>query len=172
VDIWYWLDSPAVHRSLSDRDEEELGAVSMLNRAHTAVDPKHFDAKEVDLLHYVAEQPEVQRILVNPAIKKALCARTHQAAWLRKVRPWWGHTYHFHMRLACPPDQKQCRPQAAPPPGPGCGADLAWWFSAQAAEQARKNAAAARRITPAQALAKKLARVPKACRAVLASAPK
>jgi penicillin-insensitive murein endopeptidase len=25
--------------------------------------------------------------------------------WLSKVRPIWGHNYHFHIRIACPKDE-------------------------------------------------------------------
>ena len=63
-------------------------------------------------------------------IKQALCARaTGDRAWLNKVRPWWGHDAHFHVRLACPPGERRCRDQEAPPPGDGCGDDLAWWLT-------------------------------------------
>jgi len=168
ADIWYWLDSPAVQRTLTRDDEETLSAVSMLDASGEAVDPQRFGDNQVALLQLVAAQPEVERILVNPAIKKALCERTNQSAWLNKVRPWWGHHYHFHVRLACPPGQTGCKPQGLPPANPQCGKVLDWWFSAEAEEQARKNAEAARELTPAEALEKKLARVPKACRAVLA----
>ena len=61
-----------------------------------------------------------------------LTAATRQAAladWLRHVRPWYGHHYHFHVRLKCPEGQSGCRNQAPPPPGSGCGAELAWWFT-------------------------------------------
>jgi len=49
-----------------------------------------------------------------------------------KIRPWWGHNYHFHVRLYCPADDPQCRPQAAPPAGDGCGKELDWWFTEEA----------------------------------------
>ena len=58
----------------------------------------------------------------------ALCREAgNDRAWLHKVRPWWGHDDHFHGRIACPPDDKECKPQ--PPPGPedGCN-QLAYWF--------------------------------------------
>ena len=78
-----------------------------------------------------ASFPEVDRIFVHPAIKRGLCvAETGSRDWLRKVRPWWGHHYHFHVRLACPAESTACVDQAPPPPGDGCGADdLAWWFT-------------------------------------------
>src|SRR5581483_1042400 len=58
--------------------------------------------------------------------------------WLRKVRPWWGHDDHFHVRLACPADSPECAPQAALPPGDGCDA-LAWWFDTKAQEARKKE---------------------------------
>src|SRR5262249_51802528 len=56
------------------------------------------------------------------------------ASWLRKLRPWWGHDDHFHVRLRCPTGDAECQVQEPIPPGDGCGADLAWWFT----EEARK----------------------------------
>jgi penicillin-insensitive murein endopeptidase len=167
ADIWFWLDSPARQRPLTAREKDQLSARSMLNAAQTAVDPDRFGDAQVQLLRYVATQPEVQRILLHPAIKQALCERTREAPWLNKVRPWWGHHYHFHLRLACPPGQTACEPQTPPPAGPECGASLAWWFSAEAMEKARQNAAAVAGSDPAAALARKLARVPGACAPLL-----
>ncbi|MEO1603354.1 MAG: penicillin-insensitive murein endopeptidase, partial [Pseudomonadota bacterium] len=53
-------------------------------------------------------------------------------AWLRKIRPWWGHDAHFHVRLSCPAGAQGCENQAPPPPGDGCDETLAWWFSDEA----------------------------------------
>jgi len=69
----------------------------------------------------------VDRIFVNPVIKRALCATQTQRDWLAKVRPWWGHDEHFHIRLACPSGAAECEPQPAVPPGDGCDADLDRW---------------------------------------------
>ena len=58
----------------------------------------------------------VERILVNAAIKKALCRdATGDRAWLSKVRPWYWHNYHFHIRIGCPKDSPTCKPQPATP---------------------------------------------------------
>ena len=166
-DFWFWLDSAAGERRLTRKEEEKLGALSMLNQKGTAADPKRFRNKHVKLLEFVTAQPEVERIFVNPLIKKALCERTDQAPWLAKIRPWWGHHYHFHVRLGCPEGQADCKLQDPPKKEHGCGADLAWWFSKEAAEQARKNREESRKLTPAQRLARKLERVPKKCQALL-----
>ena len=135
-DFWFWLDSPANHRKLTGQEVEELSALSMLDQDQQGVDPKRFQAKHVSVLEYVSKQPEVARIFVNPLIKKAACEATDQAAWLNKLRPWWGHHYHFHVRLHCPAGQATCKPQSPPPESHGCGKELAWWFSEEAAEKA------------------------------------
>jgi penicillin-insensitive murein endopeptidase len=49
-------------------------------------------------------------------------------AWLDKVRPYWGHNYHFHVRIHCPADSPDCKPQPPPPHSEGCGHELDWWF--------------------------------------------
>ena len=65
------------------------------------------------LLELAARDPAVDRIFVNPAIKRALCREvTGDRGWLHRIRPWFGHDYHFHVRLACPP-----RRIAVPEPG-------------------------------------------------------
>jgi penicillin-insensitive murein endopeptidase len=75
----------------------------------------------------VAEK--VARIFVHPGIKQALCQAGADRGWLRKVRPWWGHDSHFHVRLRCPPGEPLCRDQDPAPPGDGCGQELSWWLS-------------------------------------------
>jgi penicillin-insensitive murein endopeptidase len=72
----------------------------------------------------------VQRIFVNAAIKKALCREaTGDRSWLSKIRPWYGHDYHFHIRMACPPGAGDCKGQSPQGGGEGCGkGDLAYWF--------------------------------------------
>ncbi|WP_244183023.1 penicillin-insensitive murein endopeptidase [Vibrio hangzhouensis] len=80
------------------------------------------------LLQIAAVDERVSRIFVHPLIKKQLCEVSwKERDWLRKVRPWWGHYYHFHVRLHCPEGDNQCVAQNPPPPGDGCGAELASW---------------------------------------------
>lgn len=91
-------------------------------------------------LELVASDPRVDRLFVNPALKRALCQRSDGGGarqWLRKVRPWWGHDDHFHVRLACPSDSPECVAQAPLPPGDGCDG-LDWWFN-PAAQAERKQ---------------------------------
>src|SRR6516225_7619519 len=77
-----------------------------------------------------AQEPGVQRIFVNAAIKKALCREaTGDRSWLAKIRPWYGHDYHFHIRMRCPPGSSECKGQSDQGGGEGCNAsDLAYWL--------------------------------------------
>ena len=78
-----------------------------------------------------AADPAVARIFVHPVIKRALCKATAATPrpWMNKIRPWWGHDAHFHVRLACPEGSPECKNQQPPPAGDGCGKELDWWFT-------------------------------------------
>ena len=129
LDVDLWL-TPMPGRRLSGEDREELSAVSMLVEGTRAVDPARLTDAHIALIRRAALEPAVARIFVHPAIKQAMCMRTGtDRAWLAKVRPWWGHDTHFHVRLACPTGETLCRDQDPPPPGDGCGDDLAWWLT-------------------------------------------
>jgi penicillin-insensitive murein endopeptidase len=98
-------------------------------KSRTDIDPQVWTPAHAALVKTAAEDPKVERIFVNAAIKKALCRSTDtDRTWLRKVRPMWGHDYHFHIRMSCPADSSDCRHQDAVPAGDGCGKELDWWF--------------------------------------------
>lgn len=160
ADIWL---TPMPDRTLSADEREEMSAVSMLKDAGMSVDPAIWTDAHARLIARAASDPELERIFVHPAIKRALCdgAADDPAAaeWLRHVRPWYGHHYHFHVRLKCPDGDKSCRDQAPPPAGSGCGSELAWWFT-DAPYKPKPGA-------PAEPKETMLADLPAACRAVL-----
>lgn len=128
ADIWYL---PAPRERLSREARETMSAVPLVAPGTLALEAERFAAFETArVLRTAAEDPAVARIFVHPVVKRALCRRVDgERAWLRKLRPWWGHDHHFHVRLACPPGEVACRAQAPPPPGDGCGETLAWWFT-------------------------------------------
>ena len=93
------------------------------------VNPKVWSEKYIALYKLLARDPEVERVLANPAIKKALCRDVKgDRSWLHKIRPVLGHNYHFHIRIKCPKDSPDCKSQPVPPNDEGCGKDLDWWF--------------------------------------------
>jgi penicillin-insensitive murein endopeptidase len=130
ADIWFTLaPSPEqARRSMDDRPDPP----SMVGPDGVSLSSA-WGPDQRFLLEAAARQPAVDRIFVNAAIKRGLCQEVRgDRSWLRKLRPWFGHDSHFHLRLRCPPDSPQCEPQPALPAGDGCGEDLAWWFSAEA----------------------------------------
>ena len=125
ADIWL---TPMPDRRLSEKEREQLSATSML-KTKTEVDPKVFTPKHVKLIKRAASYKEVERVLVHPAIKKALCdAAGKDKAWLAKVRPYWGHHYHMHIRIGCPADSTNCRAQKPAPGVDGCDKELDYWY--------------------------------------------
>jgi penicillin-insensitive murein DD-endopeptidase len=93
------------------------------------IDPSAWSSRVTTLLRIAAGLPEVDRILVNPAIKQQLCREvTEDRSWLHLIRPWYGHAAHMHIRFRCPADQADCVQAPPPPPGDGCDATLQWWF--------------------------------------------
>jgi penicillin-insensitive murein endopeptidase len=125
ADIWL---TPMPDRTLSPQEREDVLAVSMLKDPFN-VDPALFTPQHVKLIKRAASYPQVTRIFVHPAIKKALCEQAGKdRAWLSKVRAWWNHYYHFHVRLSCPPGMESCGNQPPVKPDDGCGAELAEWY--------------------------------------------
>ena len=96
------------------------------------------------LIELAASNPSVDRIFVHPGVKRALCKdKTLRGPWLQRVRPWWGHQDHFHVRLRCPADSPDCVEPQALPIGEGCDNSLHWWFSEDARQAAAKHGPAA-----------------------------
>ena len=127
ADIWL---TPMPDHQLSREEREEISATMMVRDDRLDIDPKVFTPGHALLLRDAAREPSVQRIFVNAAIKKALCREAKgDRSWLSKVRPWWGHDYHFHIRMKCPPGSGECKGQADQGGGEGCGkGELAYWF--------------------------------------------
>jgi penicillin-insensitive murein DD-endopeptidase len=127
ADIWL---SPMPSRELTREEREEMSATNVVAPNRLDVDPKVWTPSHGKLIKAAAEDPMVERIFVNAAIKKALCREAgSDHTWLDKVRPWWGHDYHFHVRIYCPADSPECKPQPPAPSVDGCGKELNWWFS-------------------------------------------
>ena len=129
ADIWL---TPMPDRRLTEQEREELSATSMLAADQVSVDPKVWTDAHVRLLKRAASYAGVERIFVHPAIKKALCetaAKDTEPAWTRKIRAYWGHYYHFHVRIACPVGSTNCEAQQPLPADDGCGAELKRWLT-------------------------------------------
>lgn len=140
VDIWFWQPPWGDKRILTARERERLGAPSLVPiRFAKELSRSHWNVRVSRILELAANHPQVERIFVNPAIKVELCRTDSQSAWIRKIRPWWGHDEHFHVRLKCPADSPMCSSQESLSAfGNGCDSTLEWWFSEEAKEELKK----------------------------------
>jgi len=165
ADIWF---TPMPERHMTAAEREKLPFTSMLDKSKfLTVDARRWTFTHAKLVMQAASYPDVERIFVNPAIKKKLCETwTGNRSLLGKVRPIYGHDEHFHIRMHCPSGEPNCRPQASVPAGDGCDKSLAWWFTPEPWAKPKKDPSE-KPVKPRQVM---LSDLPKACAAVL-SAP-
>ncbi|WP_082029485.1 penicillin-insensitive murein endopeptidase [Tateyamaria sp. ANG-S1] len=125
VDVWML---PARNLTLSAADRENISSIST-RRSSGAYVNSNWTRQHHEIIKAAASDSRTARIFVFPGAKVQMCKdETGDRSWLRKVRPWWGHHYHFHVRLNCPRGARGCVDQAAPPPGDGC-ADAQEWVN-------------------------------------------
>jgi penicillin-insensitive murein endopeptidase len=166
LDVDIWLAQMPDH-TLSADEREKMGARSVLRAGKLEIDPALWSGAYGRLIRRAVSYPEVERVFVSAAIKLQLCQDAGaNTAWLRKVRPWAGHDDHIHVRLRCPPGQAGCADQAEPPPGDGCGAELAEWFKPKPPPE-EPPPGPIRPVRPKPPLS--LADLPAACSGVLTS---
>lgn len=123
ADIWML---PAQDLTLSRAARENISSISM-RRANGAYVNDNWTKAHHNILKAAAKDKAVARIFVFPGAKVQMCNDAKgNRSWLRKIRPWWGHHYHFHVRLACPRGAKGCVDQAPPPKGDGCAEAAKW----------------------------------------------
>jgi len=123
VDIWML---PPKNLKLSRRARENLSSIST-RRAKGAYVNDNWTRTHFEILKAAAKDKSVARIFVFPGAKVQMCKDAKgDRSWLRKIRPWWGHHTHFHVRLNCPRGAKNCVEQAPPPAGDGCAAAEDW----------------------------------------------
>ncbi len=155
ADIWL---TPMPDHELTREEREEMMATMVVANNRKDVDPRVWAPAHVALIKAAAEDPRVNRIFVNTVIKKALCRDAgNDRAWLRKVQPWLGHDWHFHVRLDCPPDSPQCESLPPRDAGDGCRGKEMSRFTSEAIDS-----------TPSQPRpGPKMAELPAACRQVV-----
>ncbi|MBB4265713.1 penicillin-insensitive murein endopeptidase [Roseospira visakhapatnamensis] len=172
ADIWLRLLPPG--QRLTEAERRAPTAVSYVRAGAGTADPALWRPAHDALVRAAALDPRVSRLFVNPAIKASLCAafppdQDGNAAWLRKVRPWYGHDSHMHIRLHCPLDSPACRPQKPTPPGAGCDTETFVWWSEETArwlaEKARRAAIGGNSASPS--VARTPQPLPDACQAIL-----
>ena len=92
ADIWPFMPPPV---PLDQAARASLSTSGLVRPAGLGVNGRWRPEHGV-LIRLAAEDAAVARIFVDAAIRKRLCETTPagKRAWLRKVRPWWGHQAH------------------------------------------------------------------------------
>ncbi|WP_339113677.1 penicillin-insensitive murein endopeptidase [Thioclava sp. GXIMD2076] len=132
ADIWML---PPKRLDLSRSEREKISSISIRTADQTRINANWTPA-HMALMEMTAKDPRVDRIFVAAAAKIAMCnaAPRGDRAWLQKIRPYWGHNTHFHVRLKCPPGASACEKQTPSVAelskgGDGCDETLNWWVT-------------------------------------------
>jgi penicillin-insensitive murein endopeptidase len=126
VDIWFKIlsNQNLAEMTFRNLEIEEMAPIQKLN------------LDQFNLVKYFLQDERVERIFINPSFKKDLCENSEflklKIEEQQKLRPWWGHNDHIHVRLKCPKDGTKCISQSTVPKGNGCGEELNWWFTEEA----------------------------------------
>lgn len=91
------------------------------------LDPVFDVARNWDAYKAIADTGRLDRIFMDPVIKRGFCAYAKTTGelesrkeLLRRLRPLENHQDHFHVRITCPIDSPKCQAQLPPPEGDGC----------------------------------------------------
>jgi len=123
ADIWL---RPARDLTLSETERENISSISM-RRASGAYVNSEWTEDHWRVVRAAARDPRVARIFIFPGAKVWMCDNeTGDRSYLRNIRPWYGHHYHFHVRLSCPAGSPGCESQDRPPAGDGCDEARQW----------------------------------------------
>ena len=140
ADILLWQHPVAKKRALTITEREHIHPQSVLTDDQMRVDEFKWDNVHGEILKLAASDTRVERIFINPVIKRRLCAVYPGELWLGKLRPWYGHDGHFHARLKCPETNSLCASQKPIEiTGDGCGSDLDSWFRADGRIKKKKK---------------------------------
>lgn len=131
VDIWML---PPQKLNLSRRQRETISSISIRSADQSRVN-SNWTRDHMEVMKIAASDPLVDRIFVTAPAKIYMCRNASgNRDWLQKIRPYWGHHYHFHVRLKCPKSSPNCRKQtpsvaSLSKGGDGCDATLNWWVT-------------------------------------------
>lgn len=125
ADIWML---PPARLDLTETERENLSSIRT-DRQDGAYVNGDWSPQHEAILRAAASDPRVNRIFVFAGAKVEMCDNaTGDRSWLHRIRPWYGHNFHFHVRLNCPPGDTACESQVPIPPGDGC-ADARQWVA-------------------------------------------
>lgn len=125
IDIWML---PPTRLDLTRAERESISSINVRGADRRSVNSNWTFAHH-RVLRAAASDPSTARIFVTAPVKLQMCKdEKGNRAYLRKIRPWWGHNTHFHVRLNCPKGARGCKEQDPMPRGDGCKEAL-WWVT-------------------------------------------
>ncbi len=166
ADIWL---TQMPNKRMTYNERENTSAISVLKKGTNVVDKSRWTRAHTMLLYHAATSPGIERVLVHPGIKKQLCETVKgNRQWLSKIRPTWGHHYHFHIRMGCPPGSPDCKKQGATPKSNGCDdGSLDWWYNVAFAPKKKSTTKPTTKPKPRRELG--VRDLPQACQGVLSA---
>ncbi len=131
VDIWL---SPPKSLSLTKKQRDNLEPISIRKENLREIN-QNWTPDHAKILKAAATNDKVDRIFITAPAKIWMCENLEgQNNWLQKIRPIWGHHYHFHVRLKCPKGSSECIQQKPTVSqisnsSNGCDETLYWWVT-------------------------------------------
>lgn len=166
ADIWML---PPNSLNLTRKQRENISSIST-RRASGAYVNSAWTRSHHEIIKAAAQDPRVERIFVFPGAKVQMCNDERgNRSYLRKIRPWYGHHYHFHVRLACPKGDTGCRNQNPPPAGDGCDDAREWQANILNPQKAKPKPQPKPATKPKPRRELVLADLPAQCKSVLDS---
>lgn len=142
LDVDIWFDFVNKRSDLTYMDLEHKSALNYVvnNKLY------NWSQDHEKLILLTVQDERVNRVFVSPPIKKYFCESGLEDKFLKKIRPWWGHKDHVHVRLNCPEKDAQCNPHE-PIEDNGCIENLAWWYSDEPAKALTEMSGAKKEIS-------------------------
>ncbi len=154
ADILFWQHPVAKKRSLTVKERQYINPQSVLFPGEYGIDPNKWSTTQEQILMLAASDPRVDRIFINPVIKRELCTNYSGQDWLAKMRPWYGHDGHFHVRLKCPNGSASCEAQAPLANyGDGCDELVTWFREDGTVKTRRKSGTSVQKRLPDECIA-------------------
>lgn len=131
IDIWML---PPKRLNLSRAERERLSSISVRSKNQRSLNG-NWTWQHYQILKQAASDPAVDRIFITAPAKIWMCNHAKgNRKWLQKVRPYWSHDYHFHVRMKCPKGEQACQKQTPTVSQlskgkDGCDATLNWWVT-------------------------------------------
>ena len=132
ADIWML---PAKKLNLSRLKREKLSSIN-IRSDNKKLTSSNWTNDHMKVMKIAASDQNVDRIFVSAPAKIYMCENASgDKKWLQKIRPFWGHNFHFHVRLKCPVGSKVCKIQkptvnSLSSGANGCDKTLIWWITA------------------------------------------